>query len=79
MPAYPQLFRRRMLFGGSLNGGQSSEIEVDLSQECFIVDGKRLEMSHDSRCRWLDLLLTVQFRDRSGFLRELRYPMTTVG
>jgi hypothetical protein len=78
LPAFPELFvRRQVLTPTTMYAAEAREAQVDLSQEVF-PGAPRLSPS-DLRRKWMDLVLTVQYRDRHGFVRQLQQALTVGG
>lgn len=77
LPACPALFERRTtLVNATLYPGQAKEIGIDFAQIPVLSGGRRLSLNEVPH-RWMDLLLTVRYRDRRGFFREMTAALTT--
>ena len=80
LPAWPSAFsRRRSLHGLGLEPGESAEDAVDPTDQYFAgMDEKgSVRGGMQGGTRWFDLILRVQFRDRSGFLKQIERRLST--
>lgn len=73
LPAWPSAFCRwRSYHSLGLGPGESAEDAVDPTEMYFVgMDEKVVRGGMQAGTRWFDIILRVQFRDRSGFLVQI--------
>lgn len=82
LPAFPALFSRvRSSNGGRLEAGETHEVELDPADQYFasLDEGLDVRQGLTPGTRWFDVTLRVEFRDRSGFLRQLERHLSLGG
>lgn len=80
LPALPSAFCRRRSFNGrGLGPGESVEDALDPTDQYFIGMDEKVSVRGGMQAgtRWFDIILRVQFRDRSGFLKQIGRRLST--
>lgn len=80
LPAWPSAFCRTRSFNGrGLGPGESAEDAVDPTDQYFVGMDEKVSVRGGMQAgtRWFDIVLWVQFRDRSGFLKQIEQRLST--
>jgi len=70
------LARTGALENATLEPGESRETEFHLRTLLYVADGEQYDLKPLVSHGWMDVTLYVSYRDRDGFLREVRDHLT---